>query len=70
MKKLIIKYVELGWWIVPVMALMGSPWFPFVQSVWGAHLAQAKDAMQALAPVVLVLAMGLQGRSNNHNADR
>ena len=46
---------RLGWWTIPVMLVMGSPWLPGLNNCWGAYLPDAKEAMQSVAPILTVL---------------
>ena len=58
MIKIIKKYWHLGWWTVPVMVFMASPWLPVLNDLWGSYLTQAREAMKLLAPVVTILGIG------------
>ncbi|MCL4683103.1 MAG: hypothetical protein KJZ92_17780 [Rhodocyclaceae bacterium] len=49
---------RIGWWMLPVMAVMSSPWVPGVGALWGDHLSAAKEAMQIIAPVLALLIIG------------
>ncbi len=55
MNQRVLELWRLGWWMIPVMAVMGSPWIPGLSSIWGTFLQGAKEAMQVVAPVLGVL---------------
>lgn len=55
MKQRFLELWRLGWWSLPVMAVMGSPWIPGLNALWGAYAPTGKEVMQVVAPVVTVL---------------